>query len=559
MEHNLEDGKIRIELSDWLYNAGVIGLYNILEYNGDEILKEDNFIEFDINVFENFEEKYFNYFIEKYEKFTAWHKIKIFEEQILKWENENFQNFDEKSLEIFNNYIKNVLKKYLKSNSYIAAYDLINNDFDIKLAEKEISTINLKKNQELKDVLNDIKLMIEKIKKIINYFKENESKKYLAGKNVMYNIIKNGWNGVCFLNAQTKEKDMYIDYKKYFVDLTIEYNKTKKDKFKYNCFLCNREMKDLNNDLSFLNATGFDTSRKSSHVWNFVNDIAVCPICKLVYSCVPAGINYVYSKGIFINDNSNIDSLININQKVRNEILKEHESNNSLTYRAMIIALQEEINDKVKYELSDIQLVRYDEEKYRFNILSKKLLEVLRSSRDDLNKLIKTGFNEINTYFNIYEEILKKIMNGENLFLFIHKLLNLKLSNAKDAHYKMSHLKSMMYINIKFLKGVGFMENMENDIVDSGNKQGYFLRTEYEKRSSENKIGGICYRLLNGLKTNNKDIFMDVIMNCYLYIGKTVPKIFVEALKSDENFKTIGYAFVSGLINEKDKNNGGNK
>ncbi|TDT67024.1 CRISPR-associated protein Cst1 [Hypnocyclicus thermotrophus] len=555
----MEDNKIKIELSDWLYNAGVVGLYNILEHNGDKVQIKDNFLEFEINSLENFEEKYFKYFIEKYEKFTSWYKIISFQNKIEYWEEDGFQNFNEKSLEELNSYIRDVLKKYLKSNSYIAAYDLINNDFDIKLAEKEISTINLKKNQEFQDILNNIKLMIEKIIKIINYFKEDESKKYLAGKNVMYNIIKNGWNGVCFLNARTKEKDMYIDYKKYFVDSTIEYNKVKKDKFKYNCFLCDREMKDLNNDLSFLNATGFDTKRKSSHVWNFTNDVAVCPICKLIYSCVPAGINYVYSKGIFINDNSNIDSLININQKVRDEILKEHETNNSLTYRAMIIALEEEINDKVKYELSDIQLVRYDEEKYRFNILSKKLLEVLRSSRDDLNKLIKTGFNEINTYFNIYEEVLKKIMNGENLFLFIHKLLSLKLSKPVDAHYKMSHLKSMMYINIKFLKGVGFVENIEKDIIDSANKQGYFLRTEYENRNSENKIGGICYRLLNGLKTNNKDMFMDVIMNCYLYIGKTVPKIFIEALKSDENFKTIGYAFVSGLINEKDKNNGGSK
>lgn len=555
----MEENKVRIEISDWLYNAGIVGFYNILEHNNEEIKKEDNFIEFDINVLNNFEEKYFKYFIEKYEKFTSWYKIINFEKYILKWEEDNFENFKEDSLEILNNYIRDVLKKYLKSNSYIAAYELIYNDFDIHTAEKEIATINLKKNQKLIDLLDDVKIIIEKIKKIIKYFNKKESKKYIAGKNIIYNIIKNGWNGICFLNSQTKEKDMYIDYKKYFLKSVIEYNNLKKDKFKYNCFSCNRKIKDLNNDLSFLNATGFDTSRKSSHVWNFINDIAVCPICKLIYSCVPAGINYVYLNGVFINDNSNIDSLININQKVRDEILKEHESNNSLTYRAFITALQEEINDKVKYELSDIQLIRYDDEKYRFNILSKKLIQVLKNSKDDLNKLIKIGFNEVNTYFNIYEEILKKIMNGENLFLFIHKLFVLKLSNPKDTYYKINHLKMIMNINIKFLKGVGYLENMEENIIETGNKQGYFLRTEYEKRSSENKIGGICYRLLNGLKTNNKDMFMDVIMNCYLYVGKTVPKIFIEALKSEENFKTIGYAFVSGLINEKDKNNGGNE
>ena len=40
--------------------------------------------------------------------------------------------------------------------------------------------------------------------------------------------------------------------------------------------------------------TGFDTSRKPSHVWNFINDIAVCPVCKLVYSCVPAGFLFLW-------------------------------------------------------------------------------------------------------------------------------------------------------------------------------------------------------------------------------------------------------------------------
>ena len=62
-----------------------------------------------------------------------------------------------------------------------------------------------------------------------------------------------------------------------------------KKKYKYNCFICNREIKNLDNDFSFLVNTGFDTNRKLSHVWDFINDVAMCPICKLVYSCVPVG------------------------------------------------------------------------------------------------------------------------------------------------------------------------------------------------------------------------------------------------------------------------------
>ena len=56
---------------------------------------------------------------------------------------------------------------------------------------------------------------------------------------------------------------MYKDYQGYFVDAAIGYIKSDKEKFKYNCFVCDQKMENLNNDISFLNETGFDV-RKSS-------------------------------------------------------------------------------------------------------------------------------------------------------------------------------------------------------------------------------------------------------------------------------------------------------
>lgn len=52
-------------------------------------------------------------------------------------------------------------------------------------------------------------------------------------------------------------------------------------------------------------------------------------------------------------------------------------------------------------------------------------------------------------------------------------------------------------------------------------------------------------------------MFMDTLLNCYLYVSKPVPSIILEGLKDDEAFKTIGYAFVSGLIEGKENNNTG--
>ena len=63
--------KIRIETSDWLYNAGIVGLCNILEYADANVVKKNNYIEFDEEELEDFGDKYFGYLIDKYENFNS--------------------------------------------------------------------------------------------------------------------------------------------------------------------------------------------------------------------------------------------------------------------------------------------------------------------------------------------------------------------------------------------------------------------------------------------------------------------------------------------------------
>lgn len=556
---------IKLSLADWLYNAGITGLVNILKHANDEVDINGQEITIKTDVLENFEEKYFRYFIDTYEESLSWYKIVSFEKFITKFENENFESFDEKSLDMLNEYIgsgtkSGSIKYYLNSNSYKAAYKLIDNQFDITKAEKNLTPIKVKKGEKFS--IKEVKEAFSKIRDIISYCKEPNTKRYLAGKNVVYTIIKNAWNGVAFLNPQTKIPDMYIDFKEYFVDKTIEYTMQDASKYKYNCFVCTNKTKDISNDLSFLNMTGFDTNRKPSHVWNFVNDIIVCPICKLVYSCVPAGFLYVYGNGIFINDNHSVSSSEKINFNIKHEILHNEESKGIYNaFGTMIKALHERINDSQKYELADIQVVRYEDERYRFNLLSKNVLKVLYESKEDLNSLIKTGFQEVKTYFRLYDEVMKSLLNNENLFILIHKVIVIKITNPKDAKYNESHIRNLIKINLKYLKGVGYMEGTEKDIVKTASGAGYYLREAYKSKNSENKLNGISYRLLNALKTSNKNMFMDTILNCYLYTSKPVPTFITECLKDDNVFKTIGYAFVTGLIDGKKTENsdGGDK
>lgn len=83
-----------------------------------------------------------------------------------------------------------------------------------------------------------------------------------------------------------------------------------------------------------------------------------------------------------------------------------------------------------------------------------------------------------------------------------------------------------------------------------------------KKAYPEHKRAGFNYKVLNALKTNNRDAFMDIILNSYSYLGKVIPDFFLESFTSDETFKTVGYAFmvgVNGAIEQDDKDkDGGN-
>lgn len=546
--------KIKIYLSDWQFNVGIVGLCNILEHAKDEVVAKDQYIEIDLEMLEDFEEKYFNYFIEKYKETTPWYRIVSYKPIMEGHENNDFENFDKKSLDYLNDYIK-IVKDYLSRNNYKKVYPFIKNDKDIVSLEKELKSIRTKKSDEIEEKIDEVKDRFRIIHEIIDYCNSKDGRKYIAAKGVIYNIINNGWNGICFLNPQTREHDVYKDYKEYFVDTTIDYLKADKEKFKYNCFICDREIKNMNNDLSFLNETGFDVARKTSHVWDFTNDVVICDLCKLVYSCLPAGFVYAYDKGIFINSNTSIDDLLRVNGKIRDDILKKDDSDyRSLTYRALVKAINEQHSSKIQYELQDIQIVRYENEKYRFNLLSKEVLKVIRESEKELKNLMNTGYREVRTNFSIYDITIDRLLNNYNMFTLIHKLLIYKITNSQSitTYYHMGHVMNLNLININYLKGVEGMDKVKEnkELVNDVRKEGLRLRREYFKKDLEadkGKIRGVSYRLLNSLKTRNIEMFMHNIITSYMYVGKTIPKDLAITLEGEEELGIIGYAFVTGL------------
>lgn len=554
-----ESEKIHIPLDDWQKNSGIVGFINIVgrenvEFKNSELI-------FDSQLLADFSEKYFDYLINTYQKTLSWHKIVSFQSTIDQYRQTDYELFSEKDLNNLNKYIKDIAKYYLKSASYQASYPLIGSDFDIKAAGAKLQTVGTLTKKETfmskrEEILTEVKMVVSDIQQIIDYCNSSDGRKYLAAKNVIYTIVKNGWDGVSILNPQTKEKDVYVDFQNFFVEPVLVNLDSDKSKYKFTCCSCNQPIKDFSNTLTFLIKTGFDTNKKNSHAWNFSNDLGVCPMCKLIYACLPAGMTYVYNQGIFINANSNAEELVRVNQKLTYEVLRLNKAGitSTNTYQALIQAFNQKLGTTSALELEDVHVVRYQNDTYRFNLLSKGILSIIKKSDKELERLKKAGYTEAKEAHYLYQEVVERLLNSQNMFTLIHKLVVLKATNKANLYYGLSHVDNLIHINQEFLEGINVMTKLTQDELKKIKGTAFYFKKGY---GNPNKASSISYKLLNALKINDRDGFMNVILNSYAYLGQEVPTFFLRVFEQDETFKTIGYAFVSGIIGPIETTEGG--
>ncbi len=533
-------------------------------FSGNAADYKEDYLEFDKSALEDFEEKYFGFLIERYGKMTHWEMLREIKFRLDQCAENSYQEFNKAEFKRLNDFVSD-LKKHIKKNNYKKVYTFIDSDIDILEIERQLKTVKISKNQSLDEVSDDIAFQHKLINKVYEFVFSKSGKRYLFAKNLIYNIINNSWTGISFLNAQTKEFDVYKDFKKEFTDKLMQYLEEDKSKYKLNCFVTGLPIKGVSYsyELSFLNDTGFDTNRKLSNIWEYNNDIFICDLARLVYICMPCGLIYsTFQEAIFVNANQSMANLLHTNNNLYENIKKtasdEQGNAKNATYKALVRAIQrQDMPMGAMYELCDVQIVRMRSSdggnmRYQFNILSKDVLKILYSAKQEIDNIIAAGYLEGKIYTYLYPNVIDSLMNRSNLFNLIHKLLVRKLDESLRGsnYYNVYHIDKINKINLKFMEGVGSMEMEYVDIektVDKAKNNGYYLGEAYKERKAANKVNGIAYRLLNALKTRNSELFMHTILNCYMYVGKAVPRDIEKVLCDDELLGEIGYAFVTGL------------
>ncbi len=552
---------INIELNDWLFNAGVVGFYNILKsyYDADDfnnfVKIENDSIKVDIKVFHNFSEKYFGYFIKNYIKFTPFGKILNFENQLLVWK-DNILSFGEDDVKILNN-MTSYAKEKLSRKSFENGYALIKDrSFDVLSKLKKLYFIKVKKSTDLNILTEYLNEQIDLMLEIINYLKKDNVKKILLSKEFTYSFTSDFLSNVSIWGRKNNSRDSYEVYEEYFVDPLISYFFSKKDKFNLYCITCgNPIVNKFQTDLTWIKGIGADTSKKLSHYYKFNSDIALCPICNLIYSCIPAGFFAFNGKGFFININSNFKELTTINKPLMNFLKNQDKITIQEEEIRNYISLCDGFQNDQNCEAFNVQIIKFDSSNekrpFTFNLLNKRVAHLLLRCKPKLYSLIGSYIKIADKdHSYLFEEVLKKIFQHQNLY----DLIGFCIKNFMQGRSKLVNASLIMDIQKSILIYKYEMLGVDMPLkVDVFIEHGMHLKEYYESIKKGNKIDFITYKLINILKANNPAKFIDVIINSYISIERNVPEDFLDVFSNNDNLKLLGFAFTLGLQLKKNK------
>lgn len=543
---------IRIENGDWLKNAGIVGLIKVLEYKKsieDTITIKKDYLEFDSSMLDGFEEAFFKVIISEYGYRSSWYRLISYSTNLERLEKNDIT--EETILQL--NKIIDDIKKTINSNSYKNAYLILEDSSFIKNKGNLLDKIKLKKKENPESFREQVLTQINIINEIIEWLKRDDVKRVIQAKNVMYDVIQNFWNNISILLKTNNKGDMYNLYRNDFIIPTENYINSDRSRYKYSCLTCDNKIKKLNKpesfDLAWIVKMGADMSRKSSHFWNMNGDAYICPVCNLVFSCLPLGFNMVNNKGIFINNNQNLKILRQCNTVQKEYDSRTFEEIENLSYYNVLNAMENVTINNIDKEFDNIQVVKIDASNsrrpYSFNILSPRIMKVLYYNRKRLDSLIKVRVKVTDKYYlNLYDEIISRIYSGRNLFDLISKLLFMYLDNKKFK--SISIIYNILSINTSLIGG----KRMKQEDINKFTCYGADLKKKYEEKNAEGKLPGITYRLVNAIKTKDAAKFMDSILNAYMYMGKAIPKDLNAILRDSDILQSFGYAFVIGLQGE---------
>lgn len=575
--------KIKIYLNDWFYNMGIVGFMRILENSEkqNEININENYIEFDSSILKEFGKYYFDYFMNRYDV----PKDKLNKYQVQKAYIKKKSDYKE-GIKYLKKTVADVANKFKDDENGKALKSIADAISKVK-SESQFEVLD-EEYEKFKEVLEkeevSEKLTLNKVRSILSdqYFgqasflqktlaaKRLDDQRKVAERDYIIPIYEMGK-----LMDAYKDKDLdkakeciskYLNLDKSYKDKSIEkiykkiekhINKTKDinsileelDSSKlYNCSLCG-EFKSLGDDFEekIFVPLGISNSNANNLFWNFNNKFPICNVCKLILFCTPAGATDIFKGYIegdykdktyfgFVNIDTNVDNLYKQNESFYSK--KDKDS----PYNEIILDMVQELRIESEWELQNILFVEFDVNgkncKLNYFNIPRFIAKFFAGKSNELNSIKDKKFKA---------ELIDLILRNVDIKFSIDKKLRQHIKDGYNALDCFIACKNRYYLN-KYKKGENKMNSKKLFFIY---KSGQDINKYFTEHSGENKITGIAYKMLNSVKTGNKNDFMDAILRTYMTAQKEVPALFSEIFsEEDSEFEAVAQTFVSGLISK---------
>lgn len=608
--------KAKIYLSDWFYNAGIVGFYRIFK-DKEKLEIKDNYIEFDTKELRNFADEYFEYFFIQYNVAERTmqrvaNNFKIISQNLTKEpNNKEDENRIKEAIKTQKTYFKNTIKgQLIKIKKFDEdTYETISN------AMNKIDEIKDKEQvQELDEIYALIKENLKKTninqKLTMNFFKSILSNSYF-GQPSFLNVVKSS------LPYEEQKEVMYKDYISNIIEMDFikdilsnkyDINEIKeiinkkdqsqltnqiikiyqnilkkkdlnqiqeylKEKALSDCSMCNSEeiLPSQYSEGNFI-PLAVSSDNMSNFFWNQNVNLQICDVCKLILFCIPAGVTSiiktvkdngeykeqnVYS---FVNYDTNITELIKTNNNFRDRSKKEKTNYNP--YAEIILDIVDQNKQISNWQLENIFVVEFDAEYRAFSRME--YFNITRPVAEFFTKYATDSLNKIKDY-KYRVQVVDYILKNKDTKIIINNRIRDNftndIKNNIDSYYA---TKARMNINL-LKKGDKNMEGTEKNNKKLGAiyNIGIATREKFKQKNMENKLDGYIYKMLNCIKQGNKNDFMDIIIRLHISIEESISPIFIESMKEgDLAFEDIGHSYLAGLAsnryekNEEVENNG---
>lgn len=555
------EDKIVLYPSNWLYNAGVIGLLRVLEFGSKGnafIFSDDGSVSIIPSSFNNFEIYYFEYVSKLY----LLQKINL--RDIATRVNDSkiktgLIDLEQRLQEKINNLKPNQDMEYFFSD--------IESILEEKQLEKEFSILNIdpkNKNEKLKN-FREIYVSVTKFKGQADHL------------GAFY------FNKGIVANPKGKRPERPRSFKEKYLKSIL----TQRDGDDF-CVMCgnrcsSESMSELaQGDFSILGIS----KEKFFNFYNYFSKDGVsynkkCSLCQLILLCAFAGFNYKpyplremdETDYIFINYPS-FEDAFRVNNRL-NEEFKHYQYgtftdgriNTYLKSMELILAI---VKKKSKWLLQNTYFceikvsTRKDQLKPKFVYfnIDKSFAEVFEEFSIDAF-LKKLSFRlEIykNNYIFLSTEVLKRLLEKKPLIYIAFRIIQDKIE-AKDTNF--SSVESLIFLEFlmnqkrRFDMSAKTSYGILKGIEEAGKTSFTLKEIEQEKRFH------VSQRFLTLIRGARKEDFYNELLRLFVVYRKQVPEnLFSLLIESDEiTFQEKALAFLTGFINPKiqDKEEGENE